>query len=149
MNQVAVNYPQSIEGRKALELYNTTLPQLQNKEFNLQELQTNIKLLYSYPSEEKDQALAVKEKIDKAVEELGYRKYSTSIDVYSVDTIFVTVHGFDSEPLAEGFAELLQVNKKYSLNMQPVVISSDNYRIVQLHKNLEVYKDLISNPKPQ
>ena len=121
-----------------MELYNTTLPQLQNKEFKFQEPQTNVKLLFSYPSEENEQALAVKGLIDKAVEELGYRKYSTSIDVYTQDTIFVAVHGFESEPLAQGFAELLQINKKYSINMQPVVISSENYSIVQLHKNLEV-----------
>ncbi|HSP82705.1 MAG TPA: hypothetical protein VLN72_03125 [Gillisia sp.] len=149
LNQVAVNYPQTPEGQKALELYNITLPQLQNKEFNLQEPQTNVKLLYSYPSAEKVQALEVKEKIDKAIEELGYRKYSTSIDVYNQETIFVTVHGFESETLAEGFGELLQVNKKYSLNMQPVIISSENYRVVQLHKNLQDYIDLKSNSKPQ
>ncbi|MEP6261305.1 MAG: hypothetical protein ABJ092_06990 [Gillisia sp.] len=149
LNQVAVNYPQTIEGRKALELYNTTLPQLQNKEFNLQEAQTNIKLLYNYPSQEKAQALAVKEKIDKAVEELEYRKYSVSVDVYNPDTIFVVIHGMESTERAEGLAEMFQINKKYTINREPVVISSENYRVVQLHKNIEAYKDLVSNSKPQ
>lgn len=149
LNYIAVNYPQTEEGQKALALTNTTLPQLQNKEFKLQEPQTNIKLLYSFNPEEREQALVVKEKMENAFKEMEYRKYSVSIDVYNPDTIFVVIHGVESTERAEGLAEMFQINKKYTINREPVVISSENYRVVQLHKNIEAYKDLVSNPNPQ
>ena len=149
LSYIAVNYPQTEEGQKALALTNSTLPQLQNKEFKLQEPQTNIKLLYSFNPEEREQARVIKEKLENAFKEMDYGKYSVSIDVYDPDTIFVVIHGIENTERAEGLAEMFQINKKYTVNREPVIISSENYRIVQLHKNIEAYKGLLNNPKPQ
>jgi hypothetical protein len=63
-----------------------------------------------------------------------------------VDSIFVLVHGIENEERAGGFEELLRVNKDYNIIRKPVIISSENYRIVQLHKNLDAY--LNRNPNP-
>ena len=139
LNHVALNYPQSDAGKKAQELYNTSLQKLENDQFEPESNQSNIKLLYSFKNEEMDQAGLLKEKLDKAILELGYINLSTSIDVYNSTNLFVVVHGIEDLNRAEGFAELLKVNTNYRVQEEPVIISSGNYRVVQLHKNLNSY----------
>jgi len=139
--KVATSYPQTESGKKAQELYNTSLPKLANKEFKLTD-ENNLKLLYTFNKKEEPEALKLKEKIELAIADLGYSKLSTSVDVYATDSIFVVAHKIEDRNKAEGFAELLRINKKYDISKTPVIISSDNYRIVQLHKNLEEYIEL-------
>ena len=139
--EVATNYPQTESGKKAQELYNTSLPRLANKEFQLTD-ENNLKLLYSFNKSDEPEALKLKEKIELAIADLGYSKLSTSVDVYAADSIFVVVHKIEDISRAEGFSELLRINKKYAVEKIPVIISSANYRIVQLHKNLEAYVEL-------
>ncbi|MFO8146617.1 MAG: hypothetical protein R6U03_04440 [Gillisia sp.] len=139
--KVATNYPQTESGKKAQELYNTSLPKLANKEFQLTD-ENNLKLLYIFNKKEESAALKLKEKIELAIADLGYSKLSTSVDVYDAESIFVVVHKVGDRSKAEGFSELLRINNKYAIEKIPVIITSDNYRIIQLHKNLEAYKEL-------
>ena len=141
LNYVAVNYPQSDAGKKAQELYNTSLPKLAKDQFEPDINQTNIKLLFSFKNEEKVEAELLKKKLDQAILDLNYMELSTSIDVYNTANLFVMVHGIQDLSKAEGFAELLKTNKKYKVKFEPIIISSSNYRVVQLHKNLENYME--------
>jgi tetratricopeptide (TPR) repeat protein len=145
LNYVALNYPQSDAGKKAQELYNTSLPKLENAEFEPESNQSNIKLLYSFKNEEREQAGLLKEKLDQAILDLGYNELSTSIDIYNSTNLFVMVHGLEDLKRAEGFAELLKVNTKYKVKKEPIVISPGNYRVVQLHKNLDNYIEFKNN----
>jgi len=145
LNYVALNYPQSDAGKKAQELYNTSLPKLENEQFEPEIDQSNIKLLYSFKNEEKQQAGLLKEKLDQAILDLGYKDLSTSIDVYNTTNLFVMVHGMNDSTRAEGFAELLKINTKYKVKEVPVIISSGNYQVVQLHKNLDNYIEFKNN----
>lgn len=138
LTKVASRFPQSESGIKAQELLNSSLPKLENNEFNLTE-ESNMKMLFSFNNENKTEAFKLQEKIAATIKELGYSKLSTSIDIYNPDTIFVAVHQVGDRARAEGFAELLRINNKYAIEKEPVIISSDNYRIVQLHKNLNRY----------
>lgn len=138
LTKVASNFPQSESGKKAQELLAVSLPKLENKEFNLNS-ESNMKMLFSFERENKEEALKLQEQINAAITELGYSKLSTSIDIYTPDTMFVAVHQVEDRARAEGFAELLRINNKYGIEKEPVIISSENYRIVQLHKNLNKY----------
>jgi len=139
LNYVALNYPQTDAGKKAQELYNTSIPKLENDQFEPEINQSNIKLLYSFKNEKKEQAGLLKVKLEQAILDLGYKDLSTSIDVYNSANLFVMVHGMEDLSRAEGFAELLKINTKYKVKEEPIVISSGNYRVVQLHKNLDNY----------
>lgn len=149
LTHIAQSYPQTEEGRKAQQLLNTGLPQLENSEFKIDSTATNIKLLYSFARAEKEEALSVKDLIDKAILEVGYKHYSTSIDFYDAETVLLMVHGLENMNLAQGLAELLMINPSYNITLEPVIISSENYRVVQLHKNLGSYMDLKDKPKQQ
>lgn len=149
LTQIAQSYPQTEEGKKAQQLLNTTLPLLENSEFKIDSTISNIKLLYSFATDEKQEAMTVKEEIDKAIQEIGYDKYSTSIDFYDAETLFLTVHGLENMGRASGFSELLRVNTSYNITQKPVIISSENYRVVQLHKNLSSFIEQGKNLKQQ
>ena len=45
-----------------------------------------------------------------------------------------------SKDFALGFAELIKNNRDYLIKDENFVVLSDNYKIIQVHKNLESYK---------
>ncbi|MDR9458071.1 MAG: hypothetical protein RI572_11745 [Salegentibacter sp.] len=137
LNHVALTYPQTEEGNKAQELITQTIPSLSGMEFNRDSLQTNFKLVYTFDISEKESASALKGKIDKAIEKLNY-DHKTSVDIYDPATVFVVIHGLENKERALGFTELLQ-NKEFKIEDEFIAISTENYRIVQIHKNLDAY----------
>ena len=137
LSHVALTYAQTEEGKKARELITQTIPSLSDMEFNRDSLQTNYKLVYNFNVSEKKKASALKGEIDKAIQKLNY-ELKTSIDIYDPSRIFVVVHGLENKKRALGFAELLQ-NKEFKIENEFIAISTENYRIVQIHKNIDTY----------
>lgn len=137
--QIAQSYPQTEEGQKAQQLLNTALPQLENPTFKEDSTATNIKLLYSLANDQKVEAIDLSEKIEKAFKDLGYDQYSASIDFYDENNLLLVVHGLENLDRAQGLAELFNINPSYKIDHKPAIISSENYRVVQLHKNLSSY----------
>ena len=64
---------------------------------------------------------------------------SISIDYYNPETLFVMIHGLKSRQGAKGFAESLRERKKDKITTSFFEISSENYAIIQIHKNFEMY----------
>lgn len=141
LNHVALTYPQTEEGRRAQQLLNTSIPQLKAQDFNRDSLQTNFKLVYPFQLAEEDKADQLKSSIEKAIAELGYGQLSVSTDVYSPEQGFIVVHGLQNQSNALGFQELLKNNKNYKIDREAFVLSTENYRIVQIKKNLRNYLD--------
>ena len=141
LNYVALTYPQTEEGRKAQRLLNTSIPELKVQELNRDSLQTNFKLIYPLEETERDSAEKLKGSLEEAIAELNYSQLSVSIDVYSPEQSFVVVHGLETESKALGFEELLKKNKNYKIEREAFVLSTENYRIVQIKKNLRTYLD--------
>ncbi len=141
---MALTYPQTQEGKKAQEILNKTIPQLSGLEFNTDSLQQNYKLLYKFDVSEEEAALALKEKIETAISEIKYNHLSVSVDVYDPEAVFVMVHGLEDLNRAKGFAELLEINEDYLVEKEAIEISTENYRILQIQKNLEEYPQPIN-----
>ena len=139
LNFVSLNYPNSDEGKLAQKLYATLLPKIANKKFLSDEESDRWKIVYSFNSDSRESAEELQEKLIKAIELFHYDTMSTSIDYYNPDTLFVIIHGLNSRLGARGFAEVLKEDKKIKLNNSFFEISSPNYKIVQIHKNLEEY----------
>ena len=85
--------------------------------------------------------------LEDAIKDLRY-KNRVSKDIYTLEEQFVVVHGFKSKHYALGFAELIKFNKDYLIDNENFVILSSNYKTVQVHKNLQDYKNQILTPKP-
>ncbi len=139
LNFVSLNYPNSEEGKEALELYNNLLPKIANKVFLSDAESERWKVAYSFKTEDREAAEKLQEKLNKAIEGTSYIEMSTSIDYYIPETIFVMIHGLKSRKGAKGFADILSERKKDKITNSHFEISSENYAIIQIHKNLEDY----------
>jgi hypothetical protein len=148
LNYVALTYPNSEEGKQAQIIYSTTIPNLAFKNFVPEEESTKFKLVYTFNANEGDNISAIKKEIDIAIEYYNYNaNMFTSVDYYNASTKILVIHGLKSKLGAEGFGSVLaspqekaRKDKISSITRGYVGISSDNYKIVQIHKNLDIYQ---------
>jgi tetratricopeptide (TPR) repeat protein len=139
LNFVSLTYPNSDEGKQAQQIYSQVLPKLATKTFIADEESENWKVIYRFNSENREAAEKLREKIDKATNEYNYFNMSTSIDYYNPQTIFVVIHGLNTRLGGRGFGEILKENKKYKIKDPFFEIAAQNYKTIQIHKNLDDY----------
>ncbi|MFC4221673.1 type IX secretion system periplasmic lipoprotein PorW/SprE [Flagellimonas marina] len=150
LNYVALTYPNNPEGKKAEQIVEEQLPKLEKKEFSPETGSTgtsNWKVVFPFKIRDDEKALQLKKRLEDAITDLNYKNV-VSKDIYNLEDQFVVVHGFRSKDFALGFAELIKNNKDYRIKDENFVVLSENYKIVQVHKNLESYKEHILTPKP-
>lgn len=141
LKYVALTYPRSEEGKQAQQLLNRVIPKMKFGNFADEATATNWKMLYVFNNSDIEKATTLKEQLDTAIETLGYTNYATSFDVYNDRQSFIVVHYLKSKSQAEGLTELLAINKeiKKPITKENTIVSSENYKLIQLHKNLEDY----------
>ena len=143
LQYVADNYPTSEEGRSAQEILTTQIPSLEKMNFNATDTK-NWKILYRVGKLEDKNTKALEDKIKKFIASENIEKLSYSYDIYTEKENFLTISGIKSEAYAKDVAMVLKDNKMYKVAEAAVVISNDNYKIVQIKKNLDEY---LSPPK--
>ncbi|WP_299776582.1 hypothetical protein [uncultured Formosa sp.] len=139
LNQVALSYPNLPEGQRAEELIRNVLPNLANSEFYEYDYGSRFKVVYQFENTSDKDIEAFVKKLNTQLEKVRYYDLSSSKDVYSTTTTFVIVHGFSNLVVAEGFKDLFEKKDKNKITRPYFVVSSDNYQIIQIHKNLEIY----------
>ena len=150
LNYVALNYPNNPEGKKAQQIIAEQLPKLEPKEFSEENSSTgtgNWKVVFPFKRQHDEAALFLKKRLEASIQDLKYKNV-VSKDIYNLEDQFVVVHGFKSKDFALGYVELLKINKDYRIDVENFVILSSNYKIIQVHKNLQEYKEQILTPKP-
>lgn len=154
LNFVALNYPQSEEGKQAEKIYATVLPGLASKEFMTEEeVKNSWKVVYKFDATEMEEATALLEKLNEAITYFNYTYMSASMDYYDPSTKFVIIHGLSTKLGGRGFAEVLEEKKEFKIERAFFEIASPNYKVIQIHKNLEDYLTFINmdeeNSNPQ
>jgi len=150
LNYVALNYPNSPEGKKAQEMIAEQLPKLEPRDFSLEidsKGTANWKVIFPFKRQNDDKALELKKILEGSIKDLNYKNI-VSKDIYNLEMEFIVVHGFKSKDYALGYVELLNKNKDYRIANENFVILSSNYKIIQVHKNLQEYKNEVLTPKP-
>ena len=152
LNFIALNYPNSDEGKQAQEIYSSVLTRLASKEFIEDENSESFKLVYQYSRTETELANEMLENLQKAIVFFKY-DFNVSVDYYSSETQLVVVHGLNSKLGARGFGQVLSEHKDYKIKKAYFEIATENYKTVQIHKNLADYlnKDEkeLKEPNPQ
>lgn len=141
LNHVALTYPNQEEGKKAQQMIEEHLPQLERLAFSPETGQAagdHWKLVFPFKTWEEARALQLRDRLLEAIGDLRYGN-KVSKDVYSPEQQFVVVHGFPSKDYALGFAELIKNNRDYRIADHNFVVLSANYKVIQVHKNLESY----------
>lgn len=150
LNYVALTYPNNPEGKKAEQMVAEQLPKLESKEFSSETGSSgtgNWKVVFPFKIRDNEKALQLKNRLEEVIKDLNYRNI-VSKDIYNLEDQFVVVHGFRAKDFALGFAELIKNNRDYRIKDENFVVLSNNYKIIQVHKNLESYKAQILTPKP-
>lgn len=139
INDVAVNYANTPEGVQAQVILDTSIKGLENSEFEDDTSALKCKVVYQFSSSAKTEIEAFKKTLDQALDAAKYNNLSTSIDIYNKDKTFVVVHGLRSIETAKAFTALFPSELKYKIERPFFGISTNNYRILQIHKNLQAY----------
>ncbi len=150
LNYVALTYPNNPEGKKAEQMVAEQLPKLEGKDFSAETGSNgsgNWKVVFPFKIKDNEKALELKKRLEESIEELKYKNI-VSKDIYNLEDQFVVVHGFPSKDFALGYAELLKNNRDYRIKDENFVILSTNYKIIQVHKNLDDYVNQQLTPKP-
>lgn len=148
LNFVALNYPNVEEGKTAEKMIAVNIPKLEALQLGKYQ-STSWKMLYPTKDFDDKATKTLIEKITKFIKERAMDKLSISKDIYTMTDNFVVIHGLKSEEYAKGIASILKEVKEYKIQEIPIIISSENYTVVQIKKNLQDYLDgkLVENPK--
>jgi len=140
LENLSVDYPNSPEGKEAAQLLTKGFGDIPKNEFAFDTIQATWKTLIPFKLGDSLLLKKQKEIILKAIDTLRYDYLFVTEDVYDRNTQFLVIHGFNRPTAAQGFTELLQVNKDFKLRLQnPIYIQSKHYEVIQIYKNLEAY----------
>jgi hypothetical protein len=138
LNFVALNYPNSEEGKKAEVLIGKDVPYLESLKFYAV-APKSWKILFKVAfNDDKNNTLLIN-KIKKFIATRPTEKLSLSTDIYTLTENFIVIHGLISEEFAKGIATILKDYKDYKIPQTSIVISNYNYQVVQINKNIEQY----------
>ena len=148
LNYVSLTYPNVTEGKDAEAFINKDIVAMEALQFNL-EKPLSWKIIYRLDCNNDSNANVLLAKINKFISNPRYDRLTTSSDLYLINEDFIVLHNLKSENEAKDVVSILKEFNEYKVTETPIIISSDNYKIVQIKKNLEEYLlDPKKAPKP-
>jgi len=138
MEEVADNYPNSEEGKSAREILEKQIPTLEKLDFTTVDGKS-WKILYLVGKNETKTAKKIEEALKVFLLIENFERLTTSFDKYNKTESFIAIHGIKSEAYARDVAGVLRDDEKYKISHPFIIISSDNYKVVQMKKNLQTY----------
>jgi TolA-binding protein len=136
IQNVADNFPNREEGKRAQEILTTQIPSLEKIEFSSEDSKS-WKILFKVPENEGLKIKNLTEKINTFIVNEKNKVLSTSLEKYTEKYNLIIIQGIISEEYAKGIVEKLK--DKYKISEQPIVINAENYKVIQIKKNLEYY----------
>ncbi|KJD34182.1 TPR domain protein [Tamlana nanhaiensis] len=148
INNVALTYANTPEGKQAQHIETNVLPRLANADF-ITDANTNTsgnyKVVFQFKSDNHEKIDAFKTALDEVLEHVRYYNLSSSQDVYDTETTFIVVHGIKSETVAKTFTQLFTDEDQKKIKEPYFTVSSENYQIIQVHKYLNIFLNLNNN----
>ncbi|PXY39711.1 gliding motility protein [Flavobacterium cheongpyeongense] len=138
MEEVADNYPNSEEGKSAREILEKQIPTLEKLDFTTVDGKS-WKILYLVGKNDTKTAKKIEEALKVFLLIENFERLTTSFDKYNKTESFFAIHGIKSEAYARDVARVLKDDEKYKISHPFIIISSDNYKVVQMKKNLQTY----------
>lgn len=136
LNFVALTYPNTEEGKQAENLLKTDIPKLEALDFSKND-PTDWKIIFpkNFPFDKDVKNLT--DKLEKYLKDSNAVLLKTSNDIYSIPTNFIVIHGFSSKESANSVLSVLKEYKNYKIKDQAYIISTEDYKIVQMKKKFE------------
>lgn len=137
LQKIVKNYPKGEEVKKIESILTSDIPALEALDFGVAPKSFNLVFVTNYPNEISHKNLI--EKLNKYAKESGDVKVKVSNDIYNVEKNMIVLHGILNKMTAESVANYLKEHKDYKLKDIPIIISNEDYKVVQVKKNLEEY----------
>ncbi|WP_218141441.1 type IX secretion system periplasmic lipoprotein PorW/SprE [Flavobacterium terrigena] len=137
LQKIVKNYPKGVETKKIESILATDIPVLEKLDFGATPRTFNLVFVSNYPNETSHKNLI--ERLNKYAKESGDTKIKVSNDIYNVDKNMIVLHGILNKITAESVYNYLKEHKDYRLKDTPIIISNEDYKVVQVKKNLEEY----------
>ena len=102
-------------------------------------------MVFQFTNASNEDITAFKDLLETVLKNIKYYVLSTSVDVYNPSTSLVVIHGLKNISVAKTFDQLLTKDDKRKIKKPYFVVSSGNYQIIQIHKNLDTYLNLNNN----
>jgi hypothetical protein len=156
LNYVALNYPNKQEGKESEEFLRLKMPQLENLDFN-QDAPSSWKIIFQADDLESKSTKMLIEKVTKFIKDRGDSRLTSSVDIYTLEQNFLVIHGIRNEDAAVDIVSILKEFKDYKVTEPAIVISNENYKVVQIKKSLKDYlnpnyipleKKVFAQPQP-
>ncbi|QZK88998.1 tetratricopeptide repeat protein [Flavobacterium sp. CHNK8] len=141
LQDVADNYPNSEEGKSAVLTLKEQIPFLEKIDFKTTE-SGKWKVLYTVGKKDAEATKLLTDKLTKFIKDNDLTELSFSFDVYNEKENFITIHGFNSSVFATNITTKILALKPTGNVPNAIVISNDNYKVIQIKKNLEAYLGL-------
>lgn len=138
MQLVADNYSNTEEGKKAIEILTDQIPVLEKMEFSTVDNQS-FKIVYQVASKEDPTAMLIEEKLKKFLAAENFQKLTITYEKYAINQVFIILQGIKSKQYATDIALILQENKEFKIAAPAIIISDENYKVIQIKKNLNDY----------
>lgn len=137
LQKIVKNYPKGEEIKKIEAILTTDIPVLEALDFGAAPKSFNLVFVTNYPNEISHKNLM--DKLNKYAKESGDVKVKVSNDIYNVEKNMIVLHGIINKMTAESVANYLKEHKDYKLKDKPIIISNEDYKVIQVKKNLEEY----------
>ena len=137
---IKMNYSSTLEGKEAELILSEILPTIKNEEFLENKLSDNYKIIYTFDTKSEELINNQIKELKVYIDNVDYLDLRVSEDFYNNIITFVVVHGLKSYDGSLGLTERLE----NSIDIQAdsfFVISSDNYKTIQIHKNLDKFNN--------
>ena len=139
LNYVALTYPNSSEGKEADAMLKKEIPALEKLAFG-QTPQT-YKLVFKFaPNDAKIKPLT--DKIQQFIKDGNNNSITLSNDIYTTGENFIVIHGLINKLAAVDAVSILKDYKTYKITETPVIISNEDYKVVQVKKNFAQYQPI-------
>ena len=147
VNYLAITYANTFEGKQAKNIEANILPKLASPDFieETDSVSDNYKVIFKFKDPQPKAISSFKATLDDVLGHIKYYRLNASIDVYNPNTKFVVVHGLKIPQVAKTFNQLLTEEDQKKIKAPYFVVSSTNYQIIQIHKNLDTYLNMDNN----
>ncbi|MEZ4852979.1 gliding motility protein [Flavobacterium sp.] len=144
LNYIALTYPNTSEGKEAQQRLQQDIPKLEKLSFTDEDL-ASWKIIFPKTYTEGSNYENLLKPLEQYIKDSNTTNLSTSVDVYTLTNDFVVLHGFTSKEKAKGILSYLQEYKAYKIKDVAYVISSENYKVVQINKQFDEWLKLQNN----
>jgi len=145
LNEVALNYPNNPEGKDAEELLKTQVPKLEALNFGGQAA-SGWKLIWNPKQIDSIKLEKLIPKLQAFVDSGINKKLKLSFDKYKEDNDLIVIHGIQNQEQLEEYTLILRDYKDYLIENNYMIISTEDYEVAQIKKNLNQYSNKALKP---